>query len=164
MATLQELAANDTVHKIDADLRPGVQPERILYVTPGLADWLQTILPTLESTWHIELSPLEQVAMLVEDFCSGKPLVVGQRFRSLKPARKAVWELKTPDVRIFGWFVFRDCFLGVKADLADRIKLYDLYGGYMGEVERSREEIDLDDPKFIEGNDPDAVISNCDFA
>jgi hypothetical protein len=74
-----------------------------------------------------------------------------------------IWELKTEDIRIFGFFHKKDCFIGVVADDATRIKTYDLYHGYANvNCRRFREAIDLDNPKCVLGDDPNAVVSNFD--
>jgi hypothetical protein len=73
---------------------------------------------------------------------------------------EGVWELKTADVRLFGWFHQFDCFVGVVIDLKYRVQEYKLYSGYMGEVIRFRDNLDLDEPKFIPGGEPVNVVSN----
>jgi len=75
-----------------------------------------------------------------------------------------VWYLKTTDLRIFGWFWRKDIFLGVVADTKLRCQTHNLYQGYRTvNVERFRNELPLDEPKFIPGTDPDAVLSNYDI-
>jgi hypothetical protein len=49
------------------------------------------------------------------------------------------------------------------ADTAYRCKKFDLYAGYAGEVVRFRNALDLDEPKFIPGDDPNAVVTNFDY-
>jgi hypothetical protein len=71
-----------------------------------------------------------------------------------------IWELKTADLRIFGWFNVLDHFVGAAADTTDRVKQHNLYYGYAGETARFRDGLDLDPPKFIPGADPNAVVSN----
>jgi hypothetical protein len=81
----------------------------------------------------------------------------------LRPAGDGVWELKTADLRVFGWFHAKDCFLGHCADTAERVKEHRLYTGYVGEVVRFRDSLPLDEPKYIPGEDPDAVVSNSSY-
>jgi hypothetical protein len=48
---------------------------------------------------------------------------------------------------------------------ATRIKKHDLYRGYANvTTRRFRDELDLDNPKYIPGDDPHAVVSNFDHA
>lgn len=159
MATLAELDANGELHKLDAELPYGRQTERLIYVSPRLRDWLINSLPHLEGEWGTEDAPDMQVAALIEDFCAGAELAVGLRFHVMRPAYNGVWELKTPDVRIFGWFVHRDCFVGYVGDSASRVKRHNLYPGYREETVRFRNALALDPPKFIPDEDPHAVVS-----
>lgn len=163
MATLQELVDSDILHAIDPNLPAGSMPNRLMYASDRLKTWLENVLIGLGSTWQIELSPSEQAADLIELFCSGEELHVGHHFKCLQPTTDGVWELKTPDLRIFGWFAFHDTFIGHCADTADRIKLHALYNGYIGEVDRFRAALDLNPPKFIAGSDPNVVVSNYSF-
>lgn len=71
-----------------------------------------------------------------------------------------MWELRTPDIRVFGWFPLLDHFIGVVANDATYIKKYRLYEGYIGEVVRYRDHLDLDNPKFIQSERPQDVVSN----
>jgi hypothetical protein len=128
-----------------------------------MADWLANTLPTLESDWGIERTPTQQLDSLVGVFASGEVLCFEQQFKPLGHLGEGVWELKTPDLRVFGWFPQRDCFIADRADLASRIKQHHLYRGYVGEVVRFRNDLDLDEPKFLTGEDPRYVVSNFSF-
>lgn len=159
MATLIELVAAGHLIKLDA-LDERQQEFRAIFMSPRLRDWMAGVLPVLESSWRIELTPEEQVVALTDVFAAGEPLAFGTQFSPLHPIRKGVWELKTADVRIFGWFVRRDQFVAVVADDATRIKQIGLYAGYVGEAVRFREQLDLDEPKFVHGDDPNDVVSD----
>jgi hypothetical protein len=138
------------------------QEFRCLYLSLKLKLWMENELPALLATWQTELSCLEQVDALTSEFCAGETLSHGPQFHALKPISDGVWALKTGDIRIFGWFHTKDHFIGVVANEAYRIKLHDLYLGYVGEVARFRDGLDLNEPKFIPGDDPRAVVSNYD--
>lgn len=164
MATVLDLAAQGKLSKLDAQLEPPQQELRMVHAGPKLLKWIQNDLSSLQSTWRIEQSPAEQLDDLMQVFCSGEPLTVGWQFKSLTHVADGVWELKTPDLRVFGWFHQKDCFIGVIADTADRIKQYHLYEGYSRvEVVGFRNALDLDEPKFIAGDDPHAVVSNYSY-
>jgi hypothetical protein len=160
MATLLDLAQAQRISKLDPELEPGAQEFRCIYASLRLKTWIENDLPGLESTWNVELTPQEQLAALVEIFCSGEPLTFEWQFRPLTHVQDGIWELKTADLRIFGWFPILDHFVGVAADTTDRIKHHKLYYGYAGETARFRNGLDLDPPKFIPGVDPNAVVSN----
>ena len=136
----------------------------MLHAGPKLVAWIQDDLPDLESTWKIEQSPAEQLDDLMQVFCSGEPLTVGWQFKSLVHLADGVWELKTADLRIFGWFHQKDCFIAVIADTADRTKQYKLYAPYARvEVVGFRDALDLDPPKFVPGDNPHDVVSNYSY-
>lgn len=160
MATLSALDDRGELHRLDPGLPARVQEERIVYLSERMRRWIEEKLPDLGSTWNIETSPLEQFVELVETFCSGKELAYEQRFHALRYRGGGMWELKTADLRVFGWFNCKDCFVAHCADTADRIKEHKLYHGYCGDVERFRNDLDLDEPKYIPGDDPHAVVSN----
>jgi hypothetical protein len=160
MATALHLDAVGDLFKLDPALEPNEQEFRVIYASPRLRRWIEQDLPTLVSDWKVEVSPVEQLSALVELFCSGETLTYGWNFRPLRHIRNGVWELKTPDLRLFGWFNKKDHFIGHAADTASKIKAHDLYAGYIGEVVRFRDGLPLDEPKFIPGDNPNDVVSN----
>jgi hypothetical protein len=162
MATLLDLSGpGGSLFKLDA-LEPNEQEFRCLYLSLKLKLWMENELPALTATWQTELSCLEQVAALTSEFCAGETLYYGPQFHCLHPLSDGVWILKTGDIRIFGFFNAKDHFVGVVANETYRVKFHDLYRGYVGEVVRFRNSLDLAEPKFIPGDDPRAVVSNCD--
>ena len=163
MATLNELVADGRLDRLDPGL-PATELEiRCVYMSERLTKWIDEKLPKLRSIWDTSFSAEEQFAQLMEDFCGGTTLEFERGFHVLRPDRNGIWELKTPDVRLFGWFHHRDHFIGVLADDATRIKQYDLYNGYCGDVVRFRDGLDLDEPKYIKGSNPNDVVSNFSF-
>ena len=163
MATIAELVDAGSLFKLDPVLEPNKQEFRIVYTSPRLKDWLLTELPMLASSWDIETTPSEQLDALIAVYASGEPLTFERQFNPINPIGEGVWELKTADLRILGWFAVQDCFVGVVGDTAERVKRHGLYAGYRGEAVRFREALPLDEPKFVEGDDPDAVVSNFTF-
>jgi hypothetical protein len=168
MATIIVLEGAGVLHKLDPALEPDEQELRLLHTSDRLMGWLQGVLPALASQWDIESSPLEQLDAFVAIYTSGLPLVFERQFkafhrRPIQAAGDGVWYLKTADLRVFGWFWQKDCFIGVVADTAERVKTHGLYEGYRGEVVRFRDALDLDEPKFIPGENPDDVVSNYDL-
>src|ERR1700687_3508341 len=104
MATLLDLERANVLSKLDPELEPGAQEFRRIYASPKLQAWLEGEMPALVSTWNLELSPLEQLDAFDEIFCSGETLSFGRQFNPLNPIRDGVWEVKTADLRVFGWF------------------------------------------------------------
>jgi len=161
MATLLDLAGpHGPLFKLDA-LDANTQEFRCIYLSERLKNWMENDLPQLQATWQTEISCRDQVVDLTEMFCAGEELDSSTQFHALRPYTDGVWELKTGDVRIFGWFPQKDHFVGVVAHDAYFVKLHNLYHGLIGEVVRYRNSLDLDGSKFVPGDDPHAVVSNC---
>jgi hypothetical protein len=154
------LERSDQLFKLDPQLEFNEREWRMIYTSPRLKDWVETDLPGLVSTWSQELSPIQQLDALVEEFCSGATLYFGEQFKPIQHVRGGIWELKTPDLRLFGWFHVKDCFIGWRCENADYVKTHNLYYGLAGEAAQFRDQLDLDAPKFVPGEDPNAVVSN----
>lgn len=168
MATIPSLLLSGAIFKLEAELDEDEQELRIIYTSPSLKVWIENELPNLQSFFGTETDPLEEFVALHGVYASGLPLIFERDFkafqrRPLTPMGDGVWYLKTRDLRIFGWFIAKDCFVGVVADTFERVKKYNLYQGYRGEVTRFRNELQLDEPKFVPGENPDDVISNYDL-
>jgi hypothetical protein len=161
MATLLELVQQGKLFRVDPVLGRNEMEMRRIFLLPRSRDWLVEVLPIAESTWKIEESPAEQLDALVYQFCVGQPLKIGDRFKSLVHLGDGVWELKTADLRLFGWFVRKDHFVVSDCDHTDRIKRVNLYRGYCEQAVRQRDALELDEPKYIGGDNPDDVISDC---
>lgn len=159
MATLIHLAQQNQVFKFDAALSWREQEERRIYVFPSVKAWMAETLPGEVSGWDIESSPLEQLDIFLVKYCSGKELMFEREVRPLRHIDKGIWELKTADLRMFGWFHAKDCFVCTHANTAHNIKTHGLYAGYRDNAVWLRDQLDLDDPKFVLGDDPNDVIS-----
>jgi hypothetical protein len=160
MATLVELVIGGSLLKADPALSFRELETRCIYLLPKAHKWLSEILPVTDSNWNIEETPAEQFDTLIYEFCSGVSLPVGKRFKALIHRGGGLWELKTADLRLFGWFIKKDCFVVSDCDTAGRVKQVGLYRGYCDQAEQRRNLLDLDEPKFIAGDNPDDVISD----
>ena len=160
MNTFDSLVASGAIIKIEVELGGRELPRRLLYGTAGFIHWLKERLDRNEtSPLGADLAPNEQLDYLFYSFVSGRPLVHSRQFRAIRAERNAVWELKTVDFRIFGWFTMRDCFVAVFGDWADHVKDHDLYRGYRLEVRRLRRQLGVGDALCVEGVCPDDVLS-----
>lgn len=89
-------------------------------------------------------------------FCESGML--GNRaFSNLKPTGRGVWEMKTVDLRIFGWLWRPKIFIATFASLADDYKSQDgqppkeSYDEARDRVVWIRARLDLDPPTFVTG-------------
>jgi hypothetical protein len=162
MATLSELIENQLVLRWQVDLPSRQQSLRMLLLLPELKARLDATL-AVGSSWNLEETPEQQLDALTSSFVAGEPLAFGWQFKYLAhygPTPEGIWYLKTADIRLFGWFHLRDCFIAGSAGIAGAAKRYHLYRGFGDEVMRFRDRLPLDEPKFVGGDDPHAVVSN----
>ena len=117
MATLFQLKDIGALVKIDPSLEAGELEHRLIYATPICWNRIENELGGYASTWSIEETPIQQFDALLEVFCSGETLTFDRRFKPLNHLGAGIWELKTADLRLFGWFAHRDCFVATTIDL-----------------------------------------------
>lgn len=158
MATLAELATSGKLVRLGGGLLPLEQVQGRIFAYPHVIEWFENELPALESEMGDgRQTPTEQLDDLLHDFVVGRNMAYWERSHSMQPEEHGVWELKTPDLRMFGWFNLRLTFVIAEIDTAYRCKLHGLYPGYRGSVLRRRDALDLDLPKFITGSYADVL-------
>ncbi|MCR9112381.1 MAG: hypothetical protein NXH84_03855 [Rhodobacteraceae bacterium] len=163
MATLIQLSESGCIDTIDP-LEEDELPWRTLYGTIAFLEWLENDLPNLDhDPMFASLSPLEQLFAAFAEYASGDMLLTDRRFKKLScTPERFVWEIKTEDVRVFGWVPTKDTFLCCYGDSADRIKIEDSYGRYIAQTVYVRENMDLDEPKFVASGALEDVVSDKD--
>jgi hypothetical protein len=159
MSTLKELEEARALTRFDPELRARELPERRIYMLPRAVGWAEEKLPALQSVWQIDETPAEQLDAILAEFCAGEPLAAGEDFKCLHPIEDGIWELKTADLRVFGWFYRKETFIWSAACLTDVVKDSDLYFGFVKQAARDRDLLDLDPPKFVPGENPNDVVS-----
>lgn len=160
MATLLNLARQGVLAKLDAGLSWREQEERAVFAFPEVVQWLTEVLPNEASNWLLDQTPEEQVYALLHSFCAGHELTIDRQVKAVRHIRDGIWELKTADVRLFGWFPLRDHFICTAVDTAWKIKEFRLYNGFRDKSVAMRNQLDLDEPKYVSGDDPDSVLSD----
>jgi hypothetical protein len=156
MATITSLVPT-RLRRIETVLGPyDGQPIRELFGTPAMAAWINT-LSSLPIETGAGKPPDEEFDDLLFNYISSKGVMrYGKTFKDLIPARDEIWELKTYQLRIFGWFYRRDQFIaarpGRKAELKNGS---DGYHRAINTVIDTRNSLPLDEPKFVGG-----VITN----
>ncbi len=157
MATLSILADRKQLVRLGGGLALGEQPLRLLYAFPHVATWLDNSLSTIIPMPDSELRPTEQVDALFYDFVSGEDFAYYERSHRMKPIDQGIWDFKTEDIRIFGWFHVKCTFVMANIDSMERVKNHGLYAGYRDDCIRRREALDLDPPKFVLGTYSDVL-------
>lgn len=158
MATLSELEEREELLKIEVELEAHQMRNRLIYGVPDVIGWLSETLPSLEADFHEgKLSPKEQLFVLLEDFITGQNFDHYAKAHFMNPYNDGIWELKTTDLRLFGWFYQKCVFVVAHIDTAYRCKLHSLYNGYQASCVQRRNNIDLDEPKHITGGYKDVL-------
>ncbi len=158
MATLLNLEQDGKVIKVDPRLGLREQEFRRIYLLPRAHKWLSEVLPQTDSDRFTEEKPDMQVDALIYEFCSGQPLEIGTRFKSLVHLADGVWELKTADVRLFGWFMQKDCFVISDCDSKYNVMRHKMYAAYCKQAVKFRDELNVE---FVNGGNPNDVVSDC---
>jgi hypothetical protein len=151
MATLEQLEIGGQLHRYDAELEQWEMPERCITHTPDFGLWLENALKPVPCKRGRNLSPYEQVEQVFYDFIVGRPMAYSVNYRKLEPHYQHIWELKTLDVRIFGWLPRNRHFLAVCGDLKDNLTSGKLYKPHVKTVSDFRSSLDLNDPKSVHG-------------
>lgn len=161
MATLVELEARGELERLDAALDPDEQEFRCVYALRIVVDGLQKRLSTMVSKWKTEQTPAEQLDEILYNFVSGNALDYPKQFHEIKHHGDGFWELRSPDLRLFGFFYKIDCF--ICTDVVDKNFIGDgaATSGYIVQGKFRRNRLDLDEPKWITGSRPEDVVSNC---
>lgn len=89
--------------------------------------------------------------MLLAEFAIGRPMAYSIDYRKLNPLGHHIWELKSVDVRLIGWFVRRATFVTVCGRLKREIKQAKCYTPCILNTAWFRGNLDLDEPKAITG-------------
>lgn len=163
MPTLTTLIDNGQLVRIEIELE-GVLPWRTLLGTPEFVQWLDETLPGLESTViGGELTPEEQLYAIFYEYVTGAHIQFhtdDRRFKKLNPLERHVWEFKTLDVRVLGWVCQQDHFICTYGDMKDEMELMQSYGRYIALTYGCRNNLPLDEPKCVTGNQYDDVLSD----
>jgi len=105
-------------------------------------------------------TPLEQLMERLRQWMAGDAMRYGPWFHDMTPKSDHVWELKTDDLRIFGWMYQPCAFIAVRGGQADDYKeptKIKNYADERREVIKARDTLPLDGKKFAEGEFDDLV-------
>lgn len=158
MPTPQMLANQKVLDKVEVELDADEQPQRLIYAHPRASRWLSQTLPRLETDGHVPgaLRPEDQADTLFYQFIVGFP-VMQMAPNCLRPEDQGIWELRTHDLRFFGWFWIKGVFIISSVEQAGRCKKLWLYPGHRDQARSDREALNLDEPKFITGDLEDVL-------
>jgi len=156
MATFDRLIEQKTLIRVTVQLSRDQFHERKFYALPACLKWMRDEVPKMNAgRLASAFTPGEQLNERLRQWMSGDPMRYGRMFHDLQPASDAVWELKTADLRIFGW-MYRDReFIGTHGAYADDFKEPTKRRNYSDErraVVAARDSLPLDGVKFVTGD------------
>ena len=156
MATIDQLCVAGLVQRVKGVLGPRQMAERKLFLLPEVGIWMRTNLPKLEADGYVDgaVTPKQQSYQLFRDFVSGVDMFeLDWHPKPLRPhdASHGVWELRTPDLRFFGWFCQKGTF--VVSDVATKSELLEnnSYSHFRERAVIVRNALALSEPKVILG-------------
>ena len=161
MATLDELVKSGQLHAQMVPLGRNEFPDRRLYVTPEFRAWLKDTVMQAKPFYPDSMSPRQQAFDLLKSFIIGRDFHSNKMFKRMSPQSDDVYELRSDDLRFFGWFPKKDCFVAVVGDEFAALKEdKTLYEVHRLECIAFRNKLDLNEPKYIPGAKEHDVISN----
>lgn len=157
MATPDKIA---TLTRIVVPLKYGEFDEREFYAMPAQLRFAAEILPGAKKgvLEGVKETPAAQMDSLLRKWNAGKPMAYGRVFKNMKPHPHGVWEMKTVDLRVFGWLWRPKIFIATFTGLADDYKEQDgnppkeSYDDARDRVIWARHQLALDAPTFVTGD------------
>lgn len=160
MATIANLCVSQDLIWLDALNGSSSLPQRYFYASPRLISWVEEELPAYDRDHDARLSPADQFVVLLEKFQRGTRLNHDADVKAISVAEEGIWEFRTTDLRILGWFGDHDRFIGVTAAMKKSIRQRG-YPSMKEEVLRFRDALPLDEPKHLQSTRGKDVLSNC---
>jgi hypothetical protein len=156
MATFEKIIEDKLLIPVVIRLGRGQFYERKLYVFPDWLRWMREAVPKLTTgRAQSAATPAEQLVERIRQWLSGEPMKNGPMFKEMNyPKDNDVWELKTDDLRLFGWmyqpkqFIVASC--GYTDDYKDPTKTKN-YADDVRAVMSARDALPLDGAKFVKG-------------
>lgn len=151
MTTLAQLVDLGKLKKHEPELERDEFPDRHVYLSREVYAWMEATLRLAPRDRGRDLLPYEQVDQLLFDFVIGRPLVYDVQRKKLEPITQHVWELKTEDVRLIGWFPRRKSFVIVCGRMKRELPNAKLYAPCIRHVVWFRDSLGLDEPRSVTG-------------
>jgi hypothetical protein len=161
MASFDKLLEEGAIIRVKLRLGRNQFNERKLYAYPACLTWMRAAVPKMVTgRVQSDLTPAEQLMTRLLQWITGKPMAYGRMFKDMEPRSDEVWELKTADLRIFGWMYRPRKFIAVRGGYADDYKeptKIKNYADDMRAVVKARDALPLDGDKFVRGEYDDLV-------
>lgn len=117
---LDELCRVGQLASVSVQLGPRDQPMRRLYWTADFEQWCRNVIQT-NTPSPTKAAIDEQLNQAFADFVAGRPLT--GMTKCDPPKGQAIWRLKTPDLRLYGWADGSQCLVLVAGELKRTLAL-----------------------------------------
>ena len=156
MATFEKILEGKILVPVRIRLGRGQFYERKLHAYPECLKWMREEVPKLVSgRKNSAATPAEQLIERLRQWLSGEEMKKGPMFKEMEfPKDNDVWELKTDDLRIFGWMYRPKHFIAVRCRYADHYKEPTKIRNYADDVRTviaARDALALDGDKLVKG-------------
>jgi hypothetical protein len=155
MATFDSLLGKQII-RVKLPLPNGQFDERKVYAYPECLEWMKAKVPTMVTgRVQSDFTPAEQLIRILMKWITGKPMAYGRMLKDMTPRSDEVWEMKTADLRIFGWMYRPKELIVVCGGYADDYKEPTKTKNYADdrrEVVAARDALPLDGQKFVTGD------------
>jgi hypothetical protein len=155
MATFDTLLNREKVlTRVVLKLPRGQFHDRKFYAYPGCIAWMQQVSKMVTGRLASDFTPQEQLVERLRQWMSGQPMEYGRMFHDMDPRTDDVWEMKTADLRIFGWMYRPREFIAVQGGYTDDYKEPTKTKNYADDrrdVVKARDALPLDGDKFVRG-------------
>jgi hypothetical protein len=155
MSTFDSLVAAKSLIQVVLSLPRGQFHERKIYAYPECVEWMKSVRQMVTGRVASDFTPQEQLVERLRQWMSGDSIVYDRMFHDMEPRAENVWEMKTADLRIFGWMYKPKVFVAVRGGYADDYKeptKIKNYADDRNEVLKARDALPLDGEKFAEGD------------
>lgn len=150
MTTIESLKQEKTIVKLVIPLRENELELRTIYVSQRFISWMkENMIEFSAKNTDMDLSPKEQMYKIFRQYVIGEDFDSDRKLKCLHPNGKFIWEFKSVDLRVFGWFYKPGIFICVAANFTDIVKKSNLYAGYVNEAVKFRIDSGLDKPNFV---------------
>jgi len=155
MATFEKLIEDRLLIPVAPKLPHGQFHERKFFAFPECVEWMKTVKTMKTGRVQSDFTPLEQLVERLRQWISGEQMIYDRMLHDMWPGSDNVWEMKTADLRIFGWIYRKGQFIAVNGGFADDYKeptKSKNYGDDRRAVITARKALPLDGEKFITGS------------
>lgn len=129
--------------------------DRKIYAYPECIEWMRRVPTMVTGRVASDFTPQEQLVERFRQWMSGQPMEYGRMFHDMEPRTDNVWEMKTADLRIFGWMYKPREFIAVRGGYTDDYKEPTKAKNYADdrrEVVKARDALPLDGDRFVSGD------------